>query len=123
MLSRSSACWIALILVLTCGPARQVEAAADFARTMAEVDPGDRIEEKDGGVGDDSLEATLDEAPAADAAHQGEAGWDASPAWSSGVALGGLGVPTGSPVAAYPGWGVVPPGAARRQAWLGTFRF
>ena len=51
---------LALLLVLSGTPARQAEAAADLARTYAETDQAspDPIDEMDGGVGDDQLEAT-----------------------------------------------------------------
>ena len=55
---------LSLVAMLSATPARQVEAAADLARTMADAGEGSRCEEVDGGVGDDSLEATRGHLPA-----------------------------------------------------------
>ncbi len=48
---------ISLVAILSGSLSRQAEAAGDFARTLAELGEGDRVEEVDGGVGDDPLEA------------------------------------------------------------------
>jgi len=48
---------LSLVAILSATPSRQAEAADDFARSMAELGEGNRVEEVDGGVGDDSLEA------------------------------------------------------------------
>jgi hypothetical protein len=45
---------LCLLAALTGTPLRQAEAANDLARSLAELDDGDLIEEVDGGVGDDS---------------------------------------------------------------------
>jgi hypothetical protein len=45
---------LCLIAALSGTPLRQAEAASDFARTHAELQGGQTIEEIDGGVGDDS---------------------------------------------------------------------
>ncbi len=48
---------ISLVAILSGSLSRQAEAASDLARTLAELGGDDRVEEVDGGVGDDSLEA------------------------------------------------------------------
>ena len=117
-----STCWFALLLILAATPARQVEAASDFARTAAEVGAGDRVEEEDGGVGDDAIEATPVDgstqlavdlmgglAPAVLGAFDGGADALAIP---KSLCRPAPRVPT-----------EMPPGAGRRQAWLGRFLF
>lgn len=59
---------LALVLIVLGTPARQVEAASDLARTVAEINEPGRCEEIDGGVGDDQLEAPR---PTADAENLG----------------------------------------------------
>jgi len=111
-------CWLSLVIIVSGAPARQAEAAADCARTMAELDDDQRIEEVDGGVGDDSLEATRADAPV--------------DSWAEAA----LGFPTLGPLLGLltlgePGWdrlaaSVVlrlPARSGRRQAWLGCFLF
>jgi hypothetical protein len=50
---------LCLIAALAGSPLRQAEAAGDLARSLAELDGGDVIEELDGGVGDDAGETVL----------------------------------------------------------------
>ena len=111
--------WFALVLIFSGTPARLVEAAADRARTMAEVGSADRVEEEDGGVGDDALEAALTDdtgglhlGPAADAAS-----FPRIPARASANRASIL-VNLRASVSVQG-----PPEAGRRQAWLGRFRF
>ena len=113
-------CWFSLVVILSGTPAREAEAASDLARTMAERDDeGRRIEEVDGGVGDDSLEATR-----------------AASAESSGaLELPGLDMDSSlihSGVTRFPTLdrGQLAPillrhytPSSRRQAWLGRFLF
>jgi hypothetical protein len=47
---------LCLIAALAGSPLRQVEAAGDLARSLAELDGGDVFEAVDGGVGDDAGE-------------------------------------------------------------------
>ena len=51
---------LCLIAALAGAPLRQAEAAGDLARSLAERDGGDLVEEVDGGVGDDSGETILE---------------------------------------------------------------
>ena len=119
VLMRRSWCWFALVLILSGAPARQVEAAADQARTMAEIGAGDRVEEEDGGVGDDSLEATIGNDPGA--ADLGQA-VDAAPLPSI-LAHAPVGFAAGPVAMARLGGVEAPAQAGRRQARLGRFRF
>lgn len=109
--------WFVLVLIFSGTPARQAEAASDLARTMAELDEDDRrIEEADGGVGDDSLEATRADDPGQE------------PVAGLPVLDGGSGLPMREPArppgglrstpSAHPRW---PTRSGRRQAWLGRF--
>ena len=112
--------WFSLVVILSSTPAREAEAASDLARTIAEVDGGDdrRVEEVDGGVGDDSLEATRADAPAQEAmpGHPGFEVVSVLPTRDFAPAL-----ERSRPVPAAP---THPPGrSGRRQAWLGRFRF
>ncbi len=50
---------LCLIAALAGTPLRQVEAAGDLARSLAELDGGDVVEQIDDGVGDDSGETIL----------------------------------------------------------------
>jgi hypothetical protein len=50
--------WIALIAALTGSPLRQVEAAEDLARSLAELAHHQGVESVDGGVGDEADVAT-----------------------------------------------------------------
>jgi hypothetical protein len=50
---------LCLIAAMAGTPLRQAEAAGDLARSLAELDGGDVVEEIDGGVGDDSGETIL----------------------------------------------------------------
>ena len=68
MRSRRGMIGLALLLVLLGTPARQAEAAADLARTASESGQDDRVEEVDGGVGDDQLEAPRGDSSIATAA-------------------------------------------------------
>lgn len=109
---------LSLIAVLSATPARQVEAAADLARTMAEVGEGSRCEEVDGGVGDDSLEATRGELPTDVMA-------ELIPAWSGTAprALPDCLIPNPSCSPVAPRDPDPPPRGADRQARLCCFRF
>ncbi len=51
---------LCLTAALAGTPLRQAEAAGDLARSLAELDGGDLVEEVDGGVGDDSGETILE---------------------------------------------------------------
>lgn len=111
-------CWLSLVVIVSAAPARQVEAAGDLARTMAERDEDHRVEEIDGGVGDDSLEATRADAPAASWAEVPlePLGFNAP---SGGISIPG---PGRSRLVAPIVW-QIPTRSSRRQAWLGCFLF
>jgi hypothetical protein len=68
---RSTLLPLALLAALTGTPLRQAEAAADLARSLAELDQGHVIEPVDGGVGDESDATVL------------KAGHDAGPVLST----------------------------------------
>src|SRR4051794_30591910 len=107
---------MALIAALSGTPLRQVEAASDLARSIAELGDGNIAEETDGGVGDDAHVAL---AADDDSDHSPDA-WD-----------GGLLAPT-SLRCLIPQAGLYRPARessppptcpGRRQAWLQCFLF
>jgi len=113
---------ISLIAVLSGSPARQAEAAGDFARLMAELGGGSGVEPVDGGVGDDSFDAP--KAAANGAGALGEitpesprfAGWCGLLPWN--VLLGPGRQHLGSPMVPR-----LSARSSRRQAWLQRFLF
>ncbi len=112
--------WLSLVAILTGTPARQVEAAADLARSMgAALDDDASLGEIDGGVGDDSLEAVETHASGFDLAL--DLGSPAHPLLDL-FAL--IWLPTPDESAPTPLISAWPPDpSARRQAWLQRFRF
>lgn len=118
---------LCLLIALAAQPLRQAEAASDYARALTHLlAPTDVIEIPDGGVGDDSGDATL------------KAGTSptAVAVWSSACdlcgALGGLPLSfilapsTPDPLTSRRQteeavW--LPLGACQRHAWLQSFRF
>jgi hypothetical protein len=73
---RRSAVFLCLLAALTGTPLRQAEAAADFARSLAELTVAVNLEEVDGGVGDDTETATWKPVgPAADSVSISRTSW------------------------------------------------
>ena len=123
MVSWPSTCWLALVLILSGTPARQLEAASDLTRAMAGAADEEHIAEVDGGVGDDSLEATVSSHTLGDELARSVAfplasflGLDLARGEPTLAEAGLVAFPARAPES---GWG----GAARRQAWLGCFLF
>ncbi|MFO0954755.1 MAG: hypothetical protein U0835_27050 [Isosphaeraceae bacterium] len=97
-------------------PLRQSEAAADFARSLAEIDDGDVLEEVDGGVGDDAGDTIR-----ADETHPPD-----GPAAPAFLAVSRLVSPAPCGLSKNAGaWAVPRPstGGPLTSAWLQRFRF
>ena len=113
---------LSLVAILSATPARQAEAASDFARSMAEVGEGNRVEEVDGGVGDDSVEALKADAPGM-TAHPPVARWSNTLGLANRPGVLDRGGSGDAKLRASTTTPWHSSRSARRQAWLGRFRF